>query len=55
MRWQAAARASCPSQLFLRAGRQGRRDSETFGKAGTDGGRTDKTDRDKEGGKGWWD
>lgn len=30
MRWQAAVTASCPGQLFRRAGRPGWRDSETF-------------------------
>lgn len=34
MRWQAAVKASCPGQLFIRAGRPGWRDSETFRKGG---------------------
>lgn len=30
MRWQAAVKASCLGQLFIRAGRPGWRDSEKF-------------------------
>lgn len=32
LRWQAAAKASCLDQLFVRAERPGQRDSETFRK-----------------------
>lgn len=32
LRWQAAAKASCVDQLFVRAERPGQRDSETFRK-----------------------